>query len=280
MPLYDQIGAKYDQASEQFYKLLEGKLMQNALAPELAKRPPGLKLLEFASGTGFYTSRVLSWSDPGSTSSSPATTITSMDISQVMVDVNRAHNAAAVSSGRLRLLTADGAQPVSYAPDGVTTNYFDGAFGGWFLNYAESRASLRAMLDNIALNIKPGGFFVGAVPYPTEDLAARGRACRRPPLRDIYPFLDFTRELADGSGWYFTCHVDETLSFETVHHRKSVMEETAREAGFTEMEWSEANLPREEFVHEGQTMKNDMSPEVYKAYTDVGILAVIKIFKK
>ncbi len=273
MTQYDNIGAQYDQANEQFYKLLEGKLMQNALAPELAKQP-ALRLLEFAAGTGFYTSRMLSWS-------APSTTITAMDISQTMLDVNAQHNAAAVASGRLQFLAAtDGAQRRSYAPDGVTEEYFDAAFGGWFLNYADSRAGLRAMFDNIALNIKPGGFFVGVVPYPEEDLATREKRCKEPPLRDIYPYLDFTGPLDDGSGWWFTCHVDETLNFVTAHHRQSVYEEVAREAGFTDIEWSKADLPREEFVPPGAVVRNDLSPEVYKAYTDVGILAVIKIFKK
>ncbi|TQW00976.1 hypothetical protein V2A60_002004 [Cordyceps javanica] len=274
MTQYDHIGAKYEQANEQFYKLLEGKLMQNALGPELADKS-GLKLLEFAAGTGFYTSRVLAWS--------PDATITSMDISQAMLDVNAAHNADAVAAGRLRYLVADGARPQSYAPGGsggATSEYFDGAFGGWFLNYATNRASLRDMFDNIALNIKPGGFFVGVVPYPTEDLAARGRACKEPPLRDIYPFLDFTRPLDDDSGWWFTCHVDETLNFECAHHRKSVFEEVAAAAGFTDIEWSPANLPREDFISPGAVVKHDLPPEVYKAYTSVGILSVIKIYKK
>ncbi|OAA59988.1 hypothetical protein ISF_05999 [Cordyceps fumosorosea ARSEF 2679] len=272
MTQYDHIGAQYEQANEQFYKFLEGKLMENALRPEIADRP-GLKLLEFAAGTGFYTSRALAWS-------APDTSLTSMDISRAMLDVTAGNNATAVSSGRLRLLLADGAHPRSYAPDDHSEEYFDGAFGGWFLNYAEGRETLRSMFDNIALNLRPGGFFVGVVPYPEEDLAARGRACKEPPLRDIYPFLDFTRPLEDGSGWWFTCHVDETLSFETAHHRRSVFEEVAREAGFSEMEWSPANLPREEFISRGAVVKNDLSPEVYKAYADVGILAVIKVYKK
>ncbi|EGX96149.1 hypothetical protein CCM_00804 [Cordyceps militaris CM01] len=271
MTQYDDIGAKYEQVNEQFYKLLEGRLMQNALVPELRKKPKQ-QLLEFAAGSGFYTSRVLAWS--------PGATITSMDISQAMLDINAASNAEAVAAGRLRLLAAaDGARPQSYGPpDGG--DCFDGAFGGWFLNYADSRAALRRMFDNIALNVKPGGFFVGVVPYPTEDLEARGRACRAPPLRHIYPFLDFTRPLEDGSGWWFTCNVDETLNFECAHHRKSVYDEVAKEAGFTDIEWLPANLPREDFVPPGVVLRNEFSPEVYKAYTDIGILAVIKVYKK
>ncbi|KAM3514283.1 hypothetical protein MY11210_002073 [Beauveria gryllotalpidicola] len=273
MTQYDHIATQYDEVSEHFYKLLECKLMERALAPELAKRPAP-KLLEFAAGTGYYTSRVLSWK--------PDATLTSMDISQAMLDINAARNGAAVSAGRLRFLTADGSQPQSYAPDGGGGGgpYFDSAFGGWFFNYADSRAALRRMFDNIALNIKPGGFFVGVVPYAAEDLAARGRACKEPLLSNVYPFLDFTRPLDDGSEWWFRVHADESLNFECAHHRKSVYDEVAKEAGFTEIEWSPANLPREDFVPPGAVVKHDLSPEVYKAFTDVGILAVIKLYKK
>ncbi|KAJ6784081.1 hypothetical protein PWT90_07134 [Aphanocladium album] len=271
MTQYDQIGDRYNAANEQFYKMLEGKLMENALTPELQKTS-GLKLVEFAAGAGFYTSRMLNWS--------PDATITAMDVSQAMLDANAKQNGAAVSSGRLRFLAADGSKPASYAPDGTTKEYFDGAFGGWFLNYALNRVDLRAMFDNIALNIKPGGFFVGVVPYPTEDVAERGRRCKAPEMRGIYPFLDFTRELEDGSGWYNTIHVDETLNFEAAHHKKSIFEQAGRDAGFTEMEWSLANLPREDFIPPGVTPVQDLTPEQYAAFADIGILAVIKIYKK
>ncbi|KAJ3479864.1 hypothetical protein NLG97_g8211 [Lecanicillium saksenae] len=117
------------------------------------------------------------------------------------------------------------------------------------------------MFDNIALNLKPGGFFVGVVPYPTEDVAERGRRCKSPEMKGIYPFLDFTRELEDGSGWYNTIHIDETLNFEAAHHKK-------------------ANLPREEFLPPGVVPVNDLTPEQYAAFADIGILAVIKIYKK
>ncbi|KAM3434193.1 hypothetical protein MY4824_005532 [Beauveria thailandica] len=274
MTQYDRIATQYgDEMSEQFYKLLECKLMERALAPELAKRTAP-KLLEFAAGTGYYTSRLLSWK--------PDATLTSMDISQAMLDINAAHNAAAISAGRLRVLSADGSQPQSYAPDDDdgTGPYFDSAVGAWILNYADSRAALRRMFDNVALNVKPGGFFVGVVPHPAEDLVARGRACREQPLRDVYPFLEYTRPLDDGSGWWFRVHLDEGLSFECAHHRKSVYDEVAEEAGFTDIEWFPANLPRQDFVPPGAVPKHDLSPEVYKAFTDVGILSVVRFYKK
>lgn len=270
MSQYDQIGDKYNEAHEQFYKLLEGKIMENALRPELSK--PGLKLVEFAAGTGFYTSRVLQWSSDA--------VITAMDISQPMLDGNAKLNAEANAAGRVRFLAADGSEPQSYAPDGVTREYFDGAFGGWFLNYATSRAALRRMFDNIALNLKPGGFFVGVVPFPTEDLADRGRRLDSPGMRAIYPRLEFTRPLEDGSGWYTTINISATLNFECAHHHKSVFEEVGREAGFTDMEYSLADLPREDFIPPGVVMQNDLTPEQYDLYRKNGMLAVIKIYKK
>ncbi|PMB68462.1 hypothetical protein BM221_005041 [Beauveria bassiana] len=284
MTQYDRIATQYgDEMSKQFYKLLECKLVERALVPELAKRCAP-KLLEFAAGTGYYTSRLLSWK--------PDATLTSMDISQAMLDINAAQNAAAISAGRLRVLSADGSQPQSYAPaddDRSSSSssgsdedgpYFDGAIGAWILNYADSRAVLRRMFDNIALNIKPGGFFVGVVPYPTEDLVVRGRACKEQPLRDIHPFLEFTRPLDDDSGWWFRVHLDQVLILECVHHRKSVYEEVAEEAGFTEIEWFPAKLPREDFVPPGTMPKHDLSPEVYRAFTDVGIFSVVRFYKK
>ncbi|KAM3462375.1 hypothetical protein NHJ6243_004124 [Beauveria neobassiana] len=274
MTQYDRIATQYgDEMSKQFYKLLECKLVERALVPKLAKRCAP-KLLELAAGTGYYTSRLLSWK--------PDATLTSMDISQAMLDINAAQNAAAISSGRLRVLSADGSQPQSYAPDDDDEDgpYFDGAIGAWILNYADSRAVLRRMFDNIALNIKPGGFFVGVVPYPTEDLVVRGRACKEQPLRDIYPFLEFTRPLDDGSGWWFRVHLDEGFILECVHIRKSVYEEVAEEAGFTDIEWFPANLPREDFVPPGMVPKHNLSPEVYKAFTDVGIFSVVRFYKK
>lgn len=273
MTQYDQIGAEYDVVDQQFFKLLESKVMENVLRPELVR--PGLKLVEFAAGTGFYTKRAFAWS-----SSSNGVHVTSIDISPVMVDIIAQRNADKAATGLLRLITADGRLPRSYAPDGVTRGYFDGAFGGWFLNYAASRAELRAMMDCIAVNLKPGGFFVGVVPGETEDLEARRQRLREPPFDRLYLRLDLTRELDDGSGWWNTVHINEALSFEAAHHRKSVYEEVAREAGFGAVEWSSGNLDRDEFIKPGMVVQNDLSPEDYELYAKVGMFSVIKMYKE
>lgn len=269
MTQYDQIGANYDQANEQFYKLLECKVMEKVLIPELKK--PNLKLVEFAAGTGYYTTRAFDWSEGAS--------ITSMDISQAMLDVNGRVNKDKIDAGRLRIITADGTQVRSFAPDD-SREYFDGAFGGWFFNYATSRENLRAMFENVAINIKPGGFFVGVVPYPEEDLATRGAELKKPPFPQILPWLEFTRELEDKTGWYSMIYITDSLKFEGVHHRLSVYKEVAEEAGFSAIEWSPADLPREEFISPGAPPQNDLTPEDYKKYTDVGFFSIMKMYKK
>ncbi|KAK2605943.1 hypothetical protein QQS21_003669 [Conoideocrella luteorostrata] len=138
-----------------------------------------------------------------------------------------------VASRRARLVEreGDGAQVQPFAPD-EELGYYDLAFGAWFLNYAQTKEELTAVFENISLNLKPGGVFVGVVPHPTDDIGQRAATYRAVPLSGLYPQNTYTEELASGNGWGLRVFRDDQgVDFMTCHMKKRVHGEAARRAG-------------------------------------------------
>ncbi|EFY87024.1 methyltransferase, putative [Metarhizium acridum CQMa 102] len=207
MTQYDSIGSSYLVVGELLFKQMELAMVRRAIRPLLK---PDATIVEFACGTGFYTQEILSWT---------TSTITSMDISPVMLDI-ASKNISAGGRGRVRFVLGDGTVLRSYAPD-KSIGFFDCAFGGWFLNYAENRTELIAMFATIAHNLSHDGVFVGVVPHPTEDLIARRKAYSRSPLDRMWPRLEYIKEIDEGSGWSSRIHLDEDVSFVATHMKQS-----------------------------------------------------------
>ncbi|PHH91962.1 hypothetical protein CDD83_9601 [Cordyceps sp. RAO-2017] len=207
-------------------------VLRNLLSPNSA-------VLEFACGTGFYTTHLLDWG---------AKSLTAMDNSPTMLGSASARLLNHGLSGCARLVQGDGTTPQSLAPDGKL-ECFDLAFGAWFLNYARSKAELTAMFKTISLNLKPGGVFVGIVPHPTDDLKLRAAAYRNPRFRNTFPRNEYTEELESGDGWGLQVSLDDDgVRFMTWHMKQRVYEEAARLGGMKgRLEWRREQLFKEEW---------------------------------
>lgn len=149
---------------------------------------PGMTVVEFACGAGFYSSILLRLG---------ASSLTGIDISSTMIGHAKRILYHFIGEGRVQLITEDGAKLQSFAPNGCL-EYFDLAFGGWFLNYARTKAELAAMFSNIAHNLKPGGIFIGIVPPPTNDLARLAAPYSQSPLNMTWLRTTFLQDLESG----------------------------------------------------------------------------------
>jgi SAM-dependent methyltransferase len=179
--------------------------------------------IDFACGTGYWTEKLLTWG---------MSFVTGVDISTPMINIAKGRLSEQTRLERTRLIVGDGSKLESYAPDG-TWNYFNLAFGGWFLNYAPTKADLESMFRNVARNLQPDGTFVAVVPYPTEDFAQRIEETRRRELARGFPRSQYTAEVDGGNGWSLRVYLnDEGLDLMTWHMKKSVYEDAARLGGF------------------------------------------------
>ncbi|EHK20797.1 uncharacterized protein TRIVIDRAFT_49718 [Trichoderma virens Gv29-8] len=235
MSQYDRIGAFYNVVENLPYRAVEKHNVYMAIKPLLT---PGISVLEFACGTGFYASHILSWG---------AEYITGMDISSTMLEGAAVRLSSQVARGKARFVEGDGTIPASFAPDN-SYGHFDLAFGAWFLNYALNKEKLVAMFENISLNLKSGGVFVGIVPHPTDDLAKRAEIYKEAALNRYFPRNEYSDELDSGDGWKLRVFLsDDGVDFMTWHLKRSVYEEAARLGGMNgKLEWRQEMLGGED----------------------------------
>lgn len=234
MTQYDSIGSSYDVVESLPYRAIEKDNVYLAIKPFLESH---MSVLEFGCGTGFYSSALLSWG---------IAHLTSMDISTAMLDGAMARLSSEVFSGKVQFERGDGTAPTSFAPD-KSLDYFNMAFGAWFLNYASDKATLVSMFKNISQNLKPDGFFAGIVPHPTDDFAERIKLYQKSPLNKLLPRNQYTEELSSGDGWTSRVFLSEDgVDFMTWHLKKSIYEEAARLGGMNgKFEWRREILPED-----------------------------------
>ncbi|KAL6796450.1 S-adenosyl-L-methionine-dependent methyltransferase [Trichoderma sp. SZMC 28012] len=235
MSQYDLIGASYNVVENLPYRAVEKYNVYMAIKPLLK---PGASVIEFACGTGFYSSHILTWG---------AEYVTGMDISPAMLESATSRLPSQVASGNARFVVGDGTMSTSFAPDN-SYGHFDLAFGAWFLNYAPSKEKLIAMFESISLNLKSGGVFVGVVPHPTDDLAKRAEDYKNASLNRFFPRNEYLDELDSGDGWTLRVFLsNDGVDFMTWHMKKSVYEEAARLGGMKgKVEWRREALGRED----------------------------------
>lgn len=110
---------------------------------------------------------------------------------------------------------------------------FNVVLGSWFLNYAPDYATQLEMWKNIAVNLAPGGTFVGVVPPATEDPKAYTLDVEKErhfELRGIS--MKLVEEIPDGVTSRVTAVVKpRNVEFDQYHLKKSVYERAGREAG-------------------------------------------------
>ncbi|PHH64269.1 hypothetical protein CDD81_4753 [Ophiocordyceps australis] len=230
---YDQIGSAYNVIETLPYRSMEIRNVEMAIQPFLQ---PGMLVLDMACGTGSYTARLLSLG---------AGRVTGVDISSVMIEEAKTRLAASLDAGLVRLCVGDGGMPQSWAPNG-TENYFDLVFGGWFLNYASSRAELASFFKTIAINLAPNGVFVGII-FPlvdnNDEMQRRAVAYNLQPLCRLRPHLDYTTPRPSGDGWNVRVNLGDSVSFSAWHLYRHVFEEAARDGGMLgAFEWRHESL--------------------------------------
>ncbi|TQV98401.1 methyltransferase-like protein [Cordyceps javanica] len=231
MTQYDVLSDKYNVIDSLPYREMEAQNLFETLKPLLQNKP---RVIDFACGTGFYTLKLLEWG---------AGSVTGVDISEPMLTAAAARLAKTPYAPLASFIAGDGTQPAAAHTADGRAEWYDVALGVWFLNYSDSRASLTAMFRSVALNLKPGGVFVGVVPHPTEDLAGRAEVYRRGSLDRMPPCNVYTEALRSGDGWGLRVRLDEDTEFMTYHLRPRVYEEAARAAGLRgEFTWRREKL--------------------------------------
>ena len=246
---YNALGAEYDLMSSLPSSRLEiftaQKIVTSLLRKEAGRE---LRVLDLACGTGRFTRLLLDWG---------ADSVLGVDISAPMIEAARATTEPSLlRRGKIDLLVADGTEPIAYA-----TTPFDFVFGAWFHACAPNKQQMLRMWENVALNLKPGGYFVGICPIPTADPMANSlRIERERPMWKGNVNQVFKEEIADGIiekviflplSSTKAGEMGEKMEIESYSLKQSVWEESAKEAGFRmPLEW---RLPEigEELVRGG-----------------------------
>lgn len=276
MSQYDNIGSDYNIIKTLPYNRLEQHNFRKTVQPFLSGSDTSV--IDFACGTGFYSSLLLSWGAPS---------LTGMDLSPAMVDGANARLASAVSSGSANFVVGDGFQPQLYphpssSASSTSQNPLLGNFslatGVWFLNYASSQPAMTSMFRSISTNLHPSGVFVGIVPQPTNDIASVAATFSRPPLSHVFPRIEYTSALPSGEGWHTHIFANDTgVDFWAYHLKKDVYEAAAREGGMRgKLEWR-----REEMLTDPEWRAEfNLSTEDWKVLEDTPQLGLLVVWKE
>ncbi|KAI4173236.1 MAG: hypothetical protein LQ343_003063 [Gyalolechia ehrenbergii] len=155
---------------------------------------------------------------------------------------------------------------------------FDIVFGAWCLNYAADREQLVNMLQNISLNLKGDGRFVGVTCASADDPATflrRERELR--PKGSGGLLCSVTSEVQDGIG--FHVHADMPVgivSFDCWYLTKDVYEKAAKEGGMGgKLEWSVTDVT-EDFLRTSEGGASVVELKSYRMVPHFGVIFVGK----
>ncbi|KAI4188131.1 MAG: hypothetical protein LQ348_003966 [Seirophora lacunosa] len=253
---YDKIGTLLDEMRKLAAPTIEHDNVQAAITPYLK----GANVLDLACGSGHYSKPLLTWG---------AASVLGVDISSPMLNAARE---SAASDPRLTFHVADCSIPQRY--DGGP---FDLVFGSWLLAYASDKRELTQMFRNIAMNLKPGGHFVGVTTHPTDDPRAEAeKALSVQPALYAGVKVNITHSVDDGVATRVVAPTKAgTVEFDSFHLRKSLYEESAREGGILGvLSWRPVSISQE--FREGERKASDEECEAYLTVPHFGILVVAK----
>lgn len=229
------------------------------------------KVLDLACGSGFYSRAFLDWG---------ARSVVGVDISAAMLEEARAMSPA--DGDRITFIEADCSTPTAF-PGGP----FDIVFGAWLLNYAPTRAAMADYYRNIALNLMPGGRYVGVTPPPTDNPAEhyeRESQLRPLPTASGGLFTTVTGQVKDGIITHL--HSDTPsgdLDFDCYHLEKHVWEAAAKDAGFGKgIVWSVTSVPSDFMENPGQygeVSNGGAGPEELETYSEVSHYGLLLLEK-
>lgn len=226
---YNTIGTRYNNMKALPAAKLERSNVKEAVAPYIS----GVNVLDLACGTGYYSLALLEWG---------AKSVVGVDISSTMVDGAIKATETAGMSDRAKFLVGDCSKPILFEG-----GPFDFILAAWLLNYAASGEEMVGMFENIWMNLKEGGTFVGITQPPAEDLQKEEELSKSDPWRKYGVSLAHLEETADGYKTRVTGHVSpEPVEFDNYRLRKSVYEESARKGGMKGgIVWKLITLPEQ-----------------------------------
>lgn len=262
---YDKIQAPYDEIRKTSIALIERENVKSAITPYINNA----RVLELACGSGFYTYDLLRWG---------ASKVIGADVSPLMLEEARRMGSAHGNpngDGSIDFIAVDCSKPLAYE-----SGPFDIVFGAWFLNYAASEKEMIEMFQNICLNLRPGGHFIGIVPPPTEDPAGFVHAetrIRPPPMGSGLLWESVTGEVEDGVSCH--AHADTicgNVDFDFFHLKKHVYETSAHKAGMRgDVQWRVTEVPDEFLKYRtGGASLDELKS--YKVVPNYGLLVVSK----
>ena len=222
---YDKIGETYDEMKKFPIPRLECVNLESALAPYISNA----KVLDLACGTGYYSRLFIEWG---------AKSVVGVDISMVMISTAESD---LTNAERLRFHIGDCSIPQVY--DGGP---FDVVVGAWLLNYASDAVEMRNMFQNITLNLKEGGHFIGVTPHPTSDpvgFMETSRAAK--PTQCGATTVNVIGDVEEGVKTRLDTKTEAGMvGFENYHLEKEVYKKAARDGGMRgEFSWKPISIP-------------------------------------
>ncbi|KAI9659985.1 MAG: hypothetical protein M1821_001337 [Bathelium mastoideum] len=263
---YNQIQAPYDELRKTTIAIVERVNIRAIVLPLIQ----GARVLELACGSGHYSRSFLKWG---------AKEVVAVDISRSMLQEARRLSG---ENDRIHFIEADCSKPVAFEG-----GPFDIVFGAWLLNYAATGHEMMTMYQNIALNLKDGGHFIGVTPVPTNDplLFIETEAKVRPlPTASGGLFGTLVKRVDEGA--YYHCHSDTPagdLDFDSYYLKKGTWETAARDGGLHgELKWSTTSIPTDFMENPGKYGEDSNggagAPELetYKTLPHYGLLDIVK----
>lgn len=212
---YDSIGGHY-----QDVKSLPSAEVERAAVLAACGDVTGLRVLDLACGTGYYTRELRRLGAGG---------CLGVDVSAAMVEAAREQEREEPLGIEYR---------VQDATDLPLLGRFDLVTGVWLLNYAADPTAMTAMLTSVARNLAPGQRFVGATQNPAFDFGG-------PPTQRYGWSFAPIGESAFGTRVRATAHTTPVIQFEAQFARAEVYAGAARDAGFTEFTWLPLTVPED-----------------------------------
>lgn len=224
---YDSFAPKYASVSELPCSKLEGQLVRNALGD-----CTGLKVLDLGGGDGLHARRAI---DAG------AKVVDVVDISPEMMKAGKEIETSLGRQGRIRWFEADVTKPLTEQVN-IEDNY-DIVMANWVLDHATSVSELRSIYENVVMNLKPGGKFVGV-------RAKSIRAAYMSYGKYGVTFTDVT-DIPGGLSYQVNCVTEPPFSFEatSMESTYSLSDDIGKEIGLVEFKVTPAE--------ETELVKND-----------------------
>ncbi|EHK24086.1 uncharacterized protein TRIVIDRAFT_221333 [Trichoderma virens Gv29-8] len=228
MAQYDDYGALYTKLKNRPIPI-----MQNRYASEAMNNLTGLRVLDAACGTGFYSQMM---------AGQGAAEVIGIDISSGMIENAKKELPIHWSNGPIRYFVGDFEQADLLQSLGLDElrGTFDVVFAAWLLNYAADWQGLSRMLDNIFDALKPGGKLIALTPNPfllkehgPEMTTEEGLIGDRWQVTEIYDY---------GYRVHMIVNTSPSVEFDSYVLYVSEYEKAAAAAGFPCLSWEVVSI--------------------------------------